>query len=220
MQDPVHCGSRQGLGIGHVGGAKQVLEAVTWLDVMVLQGAGTKDVAAEAEFVVAGWWWNGCGQPDSGGLARLVGELRRWCAIAAAEYATGWDRLSRAGLVRDAERAWDGAVAFDHAWTALARFDFEDVSVPRGYGDGRRVGASADDDGSDDVAGEGVGGGCGGHAVPHWDERAGAGREHRDGLRLQAGMVAGELPDDGAPRPPLTGPRICLAVAVNVGSGR
>lgn len=102
-----------------VSGMRQVLDAVTRLDAMAQQGADPEEVAAEAEVIAAGWWWNGRGEPDPGGLARLVGELRRWCAVAAAEYAITWDRLARAGLAHDAEHARHRSVAFDHAWTAL-----------------------------------------------------------------------------------------------------
>ena len=101
------------------GGMRQVLKPVTWLDAMARQGTGPEDVAAEAELIVAGWWWNGCGDPDRGRLVRVIGERRRWCAVAAAKYAVSWARFSRAGMPRDAERARDSAVAFDHTWTAL-----------------------------------------------------------------------------------------------------
>lgn len=102
----------------HIIGMRQVLDAITRLDAMAQQGAGPEDVAAEAEFIATGWW-SGRGEPEPGGLARLVGELRCWCAVAAAEYAVTRDRLSRAGLAHDAEYARHRSVAFDHAWTAL-----------------------------------------------------------------------------------------------------
>ena len=49
----------------------------------------------------------------------LVAELQRWCVVGAGHYALRWDRLNRAGQLREADDAARWAVALDQAQQAL-----------------------------------------------------------------------------------------------------
>lgn len=100
-------------------GAAAVLEAVDHLEALARAGALPGDVAAEARGIAAGWWWQGRGEPCPGGFVAMVAELRRWCAVASAEHALRWERLSRAGREQAAERERRRAAALDEAREAL-----------------------------------------------------------------------------------------------------
>lgn len=89
------------------------------LEGMAASGSLPDDVALEAEVIAAGWWWsiNGDLTPDR--LVLLVGELQRWCVVAASHYARRWACLNRAGRLREAEDAARQAQALGQAGRVL-----------------------------------------------------------------------------------------------------
>lgn len=90
----------------------------------VRPGCTGGEVAAEARAVVASWWLDvqaGGTPPER--LHLLVGELRRWCLLAARQEELAWDRLERAGSSLDACRAGRRAVALRQAAEELRPFE-------------------------------------------------------------------------------------------------
>ena len=99
--------------------AAHVSGALARLESMAAAGSSPDDVAHEAEAIAAGWWWDAHGNLAPERLVLLVQELQRWCAIAAGRHALRWDRLNRAGRLRDAEDAARWAQALGRAQRVL-----------------------------------------------------------------------------------------------------
>lgn len=99
--------------------AAHVSGALARLESMAAAGSPPDDVAHEAEEIAAGWWWNARGDLAPERLVLLVQEMQRWCAAAAGRHALRWDRLNRAGRLRDAEDAAQWAQALDRAQRVL-----------------------------------------------------------------------------------------------------